>query len=293
MSFGPHLFLALLEGTVTAFVLALTALGLSLVFGVMRVVNVAHGEFFMLGAVLAWWCTSRFDGMPLIGFAVAMLVAPLIVGGVALAADWVILRRIDYHPESTIVATIGLLYILQQLVLMLYGPDAHPVEPPIYFRVTFPWFGYSGYKLIVVGASASVLLATWLAMSRTKLGLYMRATQQDQEMAQAFGVPVRRVYATVFALGAMLAAIAGVLVVPIQQAHYLMGMDPLLLSFIVVVVGGLGSLKGTMVAAFVVGLSDGIVSVFFSPTLAKILATLLVALVLVIRPGGLFGEEGS
>jgi branched-chain amino acid transport system permease protein len=138
-----------------------------------------------------------------------------------------------------------------------------------------------------------VLLATWLAMSRTKLGLYMRATQQDQEMAQAFGVPVQRVYATVFALGAMLAAIAGVLVVPIQQAHYLMGMDPLLLSFIVVVVGGLGSLKGTMVAAFVVGLSDGIVSVFFSPTLAKILATLLVALVLVIRPGGLFGEEAS
>ena len=293
MSFGPHLFLALLEGTVTAFVLALTALGLSLVFGVMRVVNVAHGEFFMLGAVLAWWCTSRFDGMPLVGFAVAMLVAPLIVGGVALAADWLILRRIDYHPESTIVATIGLLYILQQLVLMLYGPDAHPVEPPIYFRVTFPWFGYSGYKLIVVGASALLLLATWLAMSRTKLGLYMRATQQDQEMAQAFGVPVRRVYATVFALGAMLAAIAGVLVVPIQQAHYLMGMDPLLLSFIVVVVGGLGSLKGTMVAAFVVGLSDGIVSVFFSPTLAKILATLLVALVLVIRPGGLFGEEAS
>jgi len=121
----------------------------------------------------------------------------------------------------------------------------------------------------------------------------MRATQQDQEMAQAFGVPVRRVYATVFAVGAMLAAVAGVLVVPIQQAHYLLGMGPLLLSFIVVIIGGLGSLKGTMVAAFVVGLSDGIVSVFFSPTLAKIVATLLVATVLVIKPGGLFGEEGS
>ncbi len=107
----------------------------------------------------------------------------------------------------------------------------------------------------------------------------------------AFGVPVRSVYATVFALGAMLAAIAGVLVVPIQQAHYLMGLDPLLLSFIVVVLGGLGSLRGTVVAAFVIGLGDGVISVFFSPTLAKILATLLVALVLVIRPGGLFGED--
>ena len=140
-------------------------------------------------------------------------------------------------------------------------------------------------------AAAVLLLATWYGMSRTKLGLYMRATQQDLEIAQAFGVPVRRVYATVFALGAMLAAVAGVLIVPVQQAHYLMGLDPLLLSFIVVIIGGLGSLKGTVVAAFVIGLGDGVVSVFFSPTLAKILATLLVALVLVYRPSGLFGDN--
>ena len=118
----------------------------------------------------------------------------------------------------------------------------------------------------------------------------MRATKQNQEMAQAFGVPVRRIYATVFALGAMLAAAAGVLVVPIQQAHYLMGLDPLLMSFIVVIVGGLGSLRGTVVAAFVIGISDGVISVFFSPTLAKIIATLFVAMVLVYRPSGLFGQ---
>jgi branched-chain amino acid transport system permease protein len=290
MDFGPHLFLALLEGTVSAFVLAVTALGLSLVFGVMRVVNVAHGEFYMLGAVLAWWLTTLLAGSPMIGFGVALIVAPLIVGAVAFAADWLILRRIDYQPEATIVATIGMLYIIQQLVLTFYGPDARPVEPPFYFRVSFPWFGYSGYKLIVVGASALLLLGVWLAMARTKFGLYMRATQQNQEMAQAFGVPVRRVYAMVFALGAMLAAAAGVLVVPIQQAHYLMGLDPLLLSFIVVIVGGLGSLRGTVVAAFIIGLSDGVISVFFSPTLAKIIATLFVAMVLVYRPSGLFGQ---
>jgi branched-chain amino acid transport system permease protein len=291
MSFGPHLFLAVLEGTVSAFVLALTALGLSLVFGVMRVVNVAHGVFFMLGAVLAWWSASLLSDQPLLGFALAMIVAPAVVGAVAVATDWLVLRRIDYNPESTIVATIGLLYIIEQMVLILYGSDARPVEPPIYFRVSFPWFGYSGYKLVVMACAASILLGTWYGMSKTKLGLYMRATQQDSQMAQAYGVPVKRIYATVFALGAMLAALAGVLVVPIQQAHYLMGMDPLLLSFIVVIVGGLGSLRGTIVAAFVVGMSDGIISVFFSPTLAKILATLLVAMVLVVRPGGLFGEE--
>jgi branched-chain amino acid transport system permease protein len=277
---------------VSAFVLALTALGLSLVFGVMRIVNVAHGEFFMLGAVLAWACASQFAS-PLAGFAAALVVAPLVVGAIALAADRLILRRLDYHPEGTIVATIGLLYILQQAVLTLYGPDARPVTSPFYFTISFPWFGYSGYKLVVGALSALLLAATWLLLTRTKLGLYMRAAQQDLEMAQAFGVPARRVYAAVFALGAMLAAVAGVLVVPIEQAHYLMGLDPLLLSFIVVVLGGLGNLRGTLLAAFVVGISDGVVSVFFSPTLAKIVATLLVAAVLIVKPAGLFAQERS
>ena len=218
----------------------------------MRIVNVAHGEFYMLGAVLAWFCASMVGGSPLGGFLLALLCAPLVVGALALATDWLILRRVRYHPKSTIVATIGLLYLLQQAVLSGYGPDARPVEAPVYFRVAFPWFGYSGYKLVVIGASILLLFGTWAAMARSKAGLYMRATQQDAEMALAHGVPVRRVYALVFAAGAMLAAVAGVLIVPIRQAHYLMGLDPLLLSFIVVIIGGLGSLRGTIVAAFVI-----------------------------------------
>jgi branched-chain amino acid transport system permease protein len=289
LDFGPHLFLAMLEGTVTAAVLALTALGLSLVFGVMRVVNVAHGEMFMLGAVLAWWFASFASGNPALGFLIALVLSPLVVGAVAVLCERTVLRRVNYDPEATIVATIGLLYIIQQLALTFYGPDARPVPAPINFRIQFPWFGYSGYKLIVIAASVTLLLAAWLVLTRTKLGLVMRATQYDRETAQAFGIPVDRVYAVVFAIGAMLAAIAAVLIVPIQQAHYLMGHDPLLLSFIVVIIGGLGSILGTVVAAAIVGLSDGIVSVFLSPTLAKILATLLVALVLVVRPQGLFG----
>jgi branched-chain amino acid transport system permease protein len=290
MSFGPHLFLALLEGTVTAFVLALTALGLSLVFGVMRVVNVAHGEFFMLGAVLAWAVSSLVPASPALGFLLALIASPLAVGAVALLADRLVLRRLNYAPEATIVATIGLLYILQQLVLTFYGPYARPVTAPISFRVQFPWFGYSGYKLVVIAAAAALLAATWYLLMRTRIGLVMRATQYDRETAQAFGIPVERVYSGIFALGAMLAAVAGVLIVPIQQAHYLMGLDPLLLSFITVIIGGLGSLRGTLVAAFVIGISDGVISVFFSPTLAKIIATLFVALVLVFRPAGLFGS---
>ena len=289
MAFGPHLLLAVLEGLVSAAVLALTALGLSLVFGVMRIVNVAHGEFFMLGAVLAWAVSNALGGHPALGFAAALLVAPLLVGAAAWLSERLVLRRLNYEPEATIVATIGLLYIIQQLALSFYGPEARPVGPPFSYRILLPWFGYSGYKLFVVAASAAILLGAWLVLTRTRIGLVMRATQYDREIAQAFAIPVDRVYAGVFALGAVLAALAAVLIVPISQAHYLMGQDPLLMSFIVVIIGGLGSLRGTMVAALLIGLSDGIVSMFFSPTLARMIATLLVALVLVFRPQGLFG----
>lgn len=291
MSFGPFLFLAFLEGTVMAAVLALTAVGLNLVFGVMRVVNVAHGEFFMLGAVVAWFVTWYLPLPPALAWVAALLIAPLVVGAVAALADMTVLKRLKYDPEATIVATIGLLYILQQAALSFYGPDARPVEPPFHLRLQFPWFGYSGYKLFVVVAAGVILLGVLLLMTRTKAGLVMRATQIDRDTAQSFGINVDRVYAGTFALGAALAAVAAVLIVPIQQAHYLMGHDPLLLSFIVVIIGGLGSLRGTLVAALVIGLSDGMISMFFSPTLAKIIATLLVALVLVFRPQGLFGAK--
>ncbi len=291
MDLGPYLLLASMEGAVQAAVLALMAVGLSLVFGTMRVVNIAHGEFFMLGAVLAWWVTSLIGGPPAVGFIVAIISVPVVAGLLAVSVDIVILKRLNYDPEATIVATIGVLYIIQQLVLMTYGPDARPVLAPFSYRFYTPWFGYSGYKLFVVGAAIVLLLGVWAIMAKTRIGLVLRATQQDSETAQAFGIDVNRVYAIVFGVGAGLAALAAVLIVPIQQAHYLMGGGPLLLSFIVVIIGGLGSLRGTVAAAILIGMSDGIISVFFDPTLAKILATLLVAFVLIFRPNGLFGTR--
>ena len=291
MRLGPQLLLALLEGIVGASVLALAAVGLSLVFGVMRIINIAHGEFVMVGAVIAWGVAHAVGGGPLLAFAAALVVAPVCVGALAIAADWLVLRRVNYDPERTIVATMGLLFIFQQAALMTFGSDAKPVQPPVYFPVRFPWFGYSGYKLMVVAGAIVLVAATWALINRTKLGLYMRATQMDAEIAQAFAVPVKRIYALVFGLGAMLAALAGVLVVPIRQAHYLMGGDPLLLSFIVVIVGGLGNLRGTILAAAIIGIGEGMISVMFSPTLSKIIATLLVALVLVVKPSGLAATE--
>ena len=173
MDFGPHLLLAVLEGAVTAAVLALTAMGLSIVFGVMRVVNVAHGEFFMLGAVIAWWISTMVAGSPALGFALAFLLAPVLVGLIAASTDWLVLKRVNYDPEATIVATIGVLYVLQQIVLMTYGPDARPVEAPFNSRIALPWpvigengwelgwpwgFGTTTYKLFVLAAAAVMLL---------------------------------------------------------------------------------------------------------------------------------------
>jgi branched-chain amino acid transport system permease protein len=285
------LLLALMEALVTAAVLSLAAVGLSLVFGVMRVVNVAHGEFFMLGAVIAWFVASFVPGPAWVAFLAALALAPLAVGALAALADTLILKRLNYDPEATIVATIGLLYILQQAALSFFGPDARAVEKPFDWRIQLPWFGYSGYKLFVILAAGVVLTGVWLLMTRTRAGLVMRATQVDRDVARAFGINVDRVYMGTFALGAGLAAIAAVLIVPISQAHYLMGGDPLLLSFIVVIIGGLGSLRGTVLAALLIGLAEGIVSMFYAPTLAKIMATLLVAMVLVFRPQGLFGAR--
>jgi branched-chain amino acid transport system permease protein len=290
MGLGPYLFLAILEGLVQASVLTVTAVGLSLVFGVMRVVNVAHGEFFMLGAVIAWFVATLLGAHPAIGFVAALIVSPLAVGVIAYLSDRLILKRLNYEPEATIIATIGLLYVFQQSALLVFGPNAQAVEPPFYYRIRFPWFGYDAYKLFVIAMAVVLMLGVWFVVRHTKIGLIMRATQLDRETARAFGINAEGVSAYVFALGAMLAAVAAVLVVPIQQAHYLMGLDPLLLSFIVVIIGGLGSIQGTVVAAILIGLSDGILSVFFSPTLAKMVSTLLVALVLVVRPNGLFGK---
>ena len=198
MDFGPFLMLATLEGLVLAAVLALIASGLSLVFGVMRVVNVAHGEFYMLGAVIAWWVTSVVGGGAQLAFVAALIIAPIVVGVLATVADMTILKRLDYDPERTIVATIGLLYILQQVTLMTYGADARPVVAPFNTRLAIPWVEWgdeglqmfwpwglsiTSYKLFVIGAAVAVLLIVWAMMTRSRIGLVMRATQLDSETA--------------------------------------------------------------------------------------------------------------
>jgi len=171
----------------------------------MRIVNVAHGEFFMLGAVFAYAIASAFAGAPALGFIAALVIAPLLVGALAMASDWLILRRLEYDPERTIVATIGMLYVIQQVTLMTYGPDAHPVTPPFNTRLAIPWFeitdtgvqvyfpwglSTTSYKLFVIFAAIATGVGLSMLMAKSRLGLLLRATQLDRETAQAFGIPV-------------------------------------------------------------------------------------------------------
>ena len=317
---SPYILLGILEGLVIAAVLALMAVGLNIVFGVLRIINIAHGEFFMLGAVIAWLITdsvmSAIGGQGIVSFALALLLTPLLVGVLAVLADRLILKRINYDPQRTIIATIGLLYSIQQLTLMGFGATPRAVPPPFNSRIEIPWIQWRGpelqgaelqetgfalywpvglattsYKLAVIAVAALVLLAIWLVITRSKIGLIMRATQFDRDTAAAMGINVGRVYTLVFASGAALAGLAAVLIVPIRQAHYLMGQEALLLSFIVVIIGGLGSFVGTIIAAILIGLSEGLTSIFFTPTLAKIISMTIVIFILILKPDGLSGRK--
>ena len=213
--------------------------------------------------------SSFVMGNPALGFLLALLIVPLVVGIIAMFSDLLILRHLKYDPEVTIIATIGILYIIQQFALMTFGPDARPVEQPFNIRLDLYWFGFSAYKFFVIFSAIILLFCVWLVMAKTKFGLILRATQLDSEIAQAFGIPIS-LFIVLFLDWGSYSCGRSCIIVPIQQAHYLMGGEPLLLAFIVVIIGGLGSLKGTVVAAMLIGISDGIISVFFSPNLAKI-----------------------
>ena len=284
MDFTSYILLIGLEGTLQAAILSLASIGLTLVFGVLRIVNIAHGEFFTLGALFAWGITTALTrSHPVLAFLLALILAPLLVAGIAAMIDQLILHRLSYNPENTVVVTIGILYIIQQIILMIHGPSPRSMAAPFQYDIQFQEFGYSAYKLGIIGVAGLVLLTIGFIMKRTSLGLVLRAAWLDRDMAQAFGISVRRVYMLIFSVGAALAAFAAVLTAPIQQVHYLMGSDLLFLSFTVVILARLGSIKGTMIAALFVGWSDSIISTFLAPAAVKMILAFMIACVLIAR----------
>jgi branched-chain amino acid transport system permease protein len=176
--------------------------------------------------------------------------------------------------------------------LILFGPAPRNIAPPIDFLIQMPGFGYSGYRIIVAIAALLLLLATWGIVYKTNFGLFVRACQQNREVATTMGIPVNRIYGLTFALSSALAALGAAISVPLFSVYYLAGLDVLIISFIVVVIGGLGSLRGTVLAAILIPTMEGVATAFVAPTEARIISLMLLVIVLVLRPHGLFGRKG-
>lgn len=282
----------LLNAFVWSWVVALVALGLNLVYGVLRVINVAHGAFYMLGAAVAWALleASAPLGVPYgPSFLIVGILAPLLVGALAWLTERVALRPIVDRPILTIIATFGLMLILEQTVQELM-PSVRTLASPV--SGSIPVFGlqYPIYRGLVAGAALIAMLGVGSALARTRWGLWTQAVRQNRELALTLGIPVPHVYGLTFGLGSALAALAGVLTAPIVTVHAQMGLGVLIDAFTVVIVGGLGSLSGAVVAAFIYRLSEGLLTVWTDPVLARALALGLMGAILVLRPQGLFGH---
>lgn len=276
---------AVLNGITWGLIIALIALGLNLIFGLLEIVNMAHGTLYMLGAVIGWFVISATGS-----FFLALVLAPVAVGVIGMVIERGVLRPIEDDMSITLIATFGLLLIFQQLALMTFGPGTRSIQAPITGTVSFSGISYSTYRLSVAVIALALMGALYLFLFRMRYGTWMRGVQQDRDTASALGVPTSKVYVFTFGLGSLLAALAGVLLAPIVSVNHLMGLDILAVAFIVVIVGGLGSLRGVLVASLIYALVENVSTIFMTPVEARILTlTLMIAFVLV-RPNGIFRE---
>jgi branched-subunit amino acid ABC-type transport system permease component len=273
-----------LNGIVTGMILALIASGLTLIFGIMDVVNFAHGELFMLGAYVGVLVLATTGS-----FWLALLLATLLVALFGAAMQITTLRPlIGRDPLTTILATFGVSLILQNYALWQFGPVARKINEPFtgYFNLFYLEYPY--YRLLIAGLSAAIIGGFWLFLKYGRFGIWIRATMQDRVMAQAMGIPVPWVYTAAFAIGAGMAAASGVLFGPLVGVNHAMGLDWVLKAFIVVVVGGMGSLGGSIAASIFISLLEAYAAIWVSPAQAVIVSFVVLILTLLFRPTGLF-----
>ena len=273
-----------INGVVTGMILALVASGLTLIFGIMDVVNFAHGELFMLGAyvgVIILAATGDFR----IALAAATLLIALLGAVIYLTTLRPLLGRDSLY---TILATFGVSLVLQNYALWQFGPVARKIEEPFTGQFTLFYLAYPWYRIVIALLSAAIIGALWLFLKFGTWGIWIRATTQDRVMAQAMGIPVPWVLTGVFAIGAGMAAASGVLFGPLVGVNHAMGVDWVLKAFIVVVVGGMGNLAGSIAAAIFISLLEAYASLWVSPAQAVIVSFVVLILTLLFQPTGLF-----
>ena len=287
MDFATFL-IQLLNSVQYGLLLFMLAAGLTLIFGIMGVVNLAHGSFYMLGAYLAYSLSSLFGSLTL-----------AIIGGVLLAVLFgLLLERLlfrhFYHRDhlDQVLLTFGLIYVFEELRSMVWGDDVHGVKVPELLAASIQLTdnqAYPVYRLFMSGVCIALALGLYLLISKTRLGMKIRAGAFNRDMAEALGVNIKRIHAVVFALGVGLAAVAGIIAAPVSSVYPNMGSQVLIMCFVVVVIGGIGSVRGALISALLVGLVDTFGKVLL-PQVAGMLVYMLMAGVLLWKPEGLFKQ---
>jgi branched-subunit amino acid ABC-type transport system permease component len=250
----------------------------------MDVVNFAHGELFMLGAYIGFVIFTTTGS-----FSLALIGSALIVAILGAALQIVTLRPlIGRDPLNTILVTFGISLVLQNYALWQFGPVVRKIPEPIGAEFTLFYLQYPWYRIMIAALSAAIIGSFWLFLKYGRFGVWIRATAQDRVMAQAMGIPVPLVYTGVFAIGAAMAAASGVLFAPMAGVNHTMGLDWVLKAFIVVVVGGMGNLGGSIIAAIFISLLEAYATIWVDPSQAVIVSFIVLILTLLFRPTGLF-----
>ncbi len=288
--FSPTIYAAqALHGLVYGMLLFLVSSGLTLVFGMMGILNIAHAAFYMLGAYLAY-TTVAVTG----NFWLSLVVAPVVVGLVGAGVERGLLRRTHAFGHAyELLLTFGLFYMVGEAVRWIWGSYTLQVPTPALLAGSMPFFGgqYPVYRLFILGVSAAICMGMALVLLRTRVGIVIRSAVSDAEMVGALGINTPMVSLGVFAVGAALAAVAGVIAAPFLQADPSMGASILVDAFVVIVIGGFGSLLGALLASLMIGELQSFGILWF-PQFALVFQFLLMAVVLILRPQGLFGEKG-
>lgn len=282
----------LFTGLVNGCVFILLALGLSIIFGLLGIINFAHGIFYMLGAY-AGWTVLKLTG----NFWLALILSPLAAGLIGALAETTMFRRVYKSKNPTfsgVLVAYGLAIFAPDFIRLLYGRPGKPFPMPAVLSETMFTIGgteVSAYRIFVIGVTAALLPALWYLLNKTNLGMVIRAGTSDNLMVQAMGINVSRIWTITFALGIALAAFAGVMIAPLTAVTPEMGSFVLIQSFIVVVVGGMGSFTGAVVGGLLIGQVLTLTGLIYD-VLGDVIIYLAMAIVLLVRPRGLFGEEG-
>jgi branched-chain amino acid transport system permease protein len=284
----PTFFIQLLNSVQYGLLLFMLAAGLTLIFGIMGVVNLAHGSFYMLGAYLAYALSGLLGSLTL-----AILVGTLLSVVFGLALEWLLFRHFYERDHlDQVLLTFGLIYIFEELRSMLWGDDVHGVAIPDLLAASIPLtdtLSYPVYRLAMSGVCVALALGLYWLISKTKLGMKIRAGAFNSPMAEALGINIKLIHAVVFALGVALASVAGMIAAPVSSVYPGMGSSVLIMCFVVVVIGGIGSVRGALIAALLVGFVDTFGKVLL-PSISGMLVYVLMAAVLLWKPEGLFKQ---